>query len=201
MKTAGKILGFTLIELMIVVALFAFLLLMAAPSIGVYLENSKVRTTPESIVAGMQMARFHAIKTNHRTQFALTTAADSTNNGWVVREEIPAATPADAATVVTIETFVWGAGGKNWTTVNAVATDAGGNPANAVTFNGMGQPVATNTAWAAPAALANSIAQINVTSNTGMEGVIPLRINVGARGIRVCAPHLDTTGDPKACNP
>ncbi|MDR0247032.1 MAG: hypothetical protein LBI16_01360 [Burkholderiales bacterium] len=93
MKADNNIHGFLLTELMIVVALLVLFLAMSVPSIQAYLEISKVRNVPESIEKGMQIARFNALKTNHLTQFVLTTAVvngAAVINGWAVREEIPA---------------------------------------------------------------------------------------------------------------
>ncbi|MCL2309596.1 MAG: prepilin-type N-terminal cleavage/methylation domain-containing protein [Proteobacteria bacterium] len=207
MKTGNNIRGFSLIELMIVVALVAFFLLMAAPSFRLYLENSKVRNVAESIEKGMQIAKFNAIKTNHLTEFVLTQAG-GVNNGWIVREQVPSAIPANPATVTQVETFVWGAGGKNWVTVNTTAVDAQSGGANAVTFDGMGQLQATNTAWTGPVALANPIAQVSVTSSSGMTGTFPLRVQVGLSNVanptnststRVCRPDLLLTTDSRGC--
>jgi type IV fimbrial biogenesis protein FimT len=203
MKARNNICGFSLIELMIVMVLIALFLVMAAPSIRTYLENTKVRNVPESIAAGIQMAKLHAVKNNRLTEFVLAnvTAAGVFNtctgnndcNGWIVREVGPP--------VVQVETFTWGPGGHDWATVRAIAIDTQNAPANAVTFNGVGQRVA-NTVGVAPIASVVSMAQINVDSTTGMAGVVPLRVEVGlARGVRVCAPHLFATNpaDPKAC--
>ena len=58
--------GFTLIELMIVVTLLALMMMLAAPSISIWLQNLKVRNVGESIVNGLQLARMEAIRRNTR---------------------------------------------------------------------------------------------------------------------------------------
>ncbi|MDR2710664.1 MAG: prepilin-type N-terminal cleavage/methylation domain-containing protein [Burkholderiales bacterium] len=206
MKTRKSIQGFSLIELMIAVALLAIFLVMASPSIRTYLENSKVKNVAESIESGMQKARFNAINHNHLTQFVMTARSGAGNNDeWIIREQIPPTPPNINPTAQEVETFVWGSGGSNWTTVNAPARDSGNGAANAVTFDGMGK-IVSNTNWTAPttattgpAASANRIAQVQVSSSTGMTEVAQMNVNVGVRGIRVCSPSLPTT-DPKYCN-
>lgn len=66
--------GFSLVELMIVLAVFAVLVRLAAPTYGVWLANQKVRASADSIVNGLSVARQEAIRRNARVLFTLTNA-------------------------------------------------------------------------------------------------------------------------------
>ena len=50
-------LGFTLIELMVGLAIFAFLMVMGAPSFATWVQNSHIRTATEAIQNGIHLAR------------------------------------------------------------------------------------------------------------------------------------------------
>ena len=63
--------GFTLIELMIVVAVVAMLLVFGIPSMTAYAANAKVRHAAETFYSAVQLARAEAIRTNHTAVLAL----------------------------------------------------------------------------------------------------------------------------------
>jgi type IV fimbrial biogenesis protein FimT len=60
----GRRRGFSLIELMFGLALFAIVLTLAMPTFSTMLKNSRLRGTAESILAGLQAARVEALKLN-----------------------------------------------------------------------------------------------------------------------------------------
>lgn len=49
--------GFTLVELIVAVALFALLLTFAYPSYTSYIQNAQIRTAAESMINVLQLAR------------------------------------------------------------------------------------------------------------------------------------------------
>ena len=54
--------GFSLIELIVVLAVLAILLAAGASNFSVWMTNSRIRTTAESIQNGLQMARAEAVR-------------------------------------------------------------------------------------------------------------------------------------------
>lgn len=65
--------GFTLIELVIGIALFTTLLVIAVPSMMELIQNSRVRGSADGVAAALQLARSEAIRRNAEVRFALIT--------------------------------------------------------------------------------------------------------------------------------
>jgi type IV fimbrial biogenesis protein FimT len=70
--------GFSLIELVIAVAIAGVLLSLALPNFSAYLRNVKLRSAAESFLSGIQLARSEAVRMNTNVEF-LTTTADPLN--------------------------------------------------------------------------------------------------------------------------
>ena len=88
--------GFTLIELMIGVAILAILLALGLPAFTQMLQNSRLRATAEAFTAGLQRARAEAVKLNAQMELIITNAAPIAANvnsaaataggrNWIVR--------------------------------------------------------------------------------------------------------------------
>lgn len=123
--------GFTLIEVMVTIAIAAILLSIGLPAWQTYLNNTRVRATAQSFLTGIQAARTEAVRRNTNIDFVLTNSAtldkDSVaaagGRGWVIRT-------ADGATFIEGRSFAEGAGN------NGVVVNSGA--ASAITFTGLG---------------------------------------------------------------
>jgi type IV fimbrial biogenesis protein FimT len=94
----AKLLGFSLVELMIAVAVLAIIMSIAFPSFNAMIKNSQIRSAAESIQNGIQLARAEAVKRNAPVQFDLR----GTNSAWTICTQ-PASggcpSPDDATTI------------------------------------------------------------------------------------------------------
>lgn len=80
--------GFTLIELMVVVAVIAVGAALAGPSMRQEIANYGVRSASESMVNGLNLARAEAVRRNSAVTFTL----GSSGSGWTVAQASPTTT-------------------------------------------------------------------------------------------------------------
>jgi type IV fimbrial biogenesis protein FimT len=71
--------GFSLIEVLITMALLGILLGLAAPSFGEWIRNTKVRTVADSLQNGVRLAQAEAVRLNSQVAFFLTNSSTCTN--------------------------------------------------------------------------------------------------------------------------
>jgi len=181
--------GFTLIELMVALAIAALLLMLGVPSFTTFLRNSEIRSTSESIINGLRAATTEAANRNKKVTFELASATGADWTFWVFDD--------DGVTKKTIQSFAKKEAGPN---TKITLTPAG--PLT-VTFNGLGR---VDIDAANPD---NHIRQIDIDSVVAGEAR-PLRIIVDdpnppaagkPRGLRMCDPDpaLAALADPRAC--
>jgi len=167
--------GFTLVEILVAMAIIGLLAAIAAPSARGIIENGHIRAVGESVNNGLAMARAEAVRLN--TQVAFVTAA----SGWTVQR------------VDDLTQLHQGAGKES--AQNGL--DLNMTPANAttVTFTAFGRVVDPNPDGT------NAITQIDIqsTNPSGLASYRPLRIQVLGSGMtRLCDPLANST-QPRAC--
>lgn len=161
--------GFTLVELMISVAVFAVLTVLALPSFNQWIANTKIRSTTESILAGFQLARTEAVRLNQGVRITL-----NADTGWTVTEVI-------SGNVVQTRPAAEGTGNTSMTVTPGGAT--------IVDFNGLGRvtnltPI-TQVDVDSTAIPAAETKELRITINTGGTA-------------RACDPSHPST-DPRGC--
>lgn len=169
--------GFSLIELMVVIALAALLLLIGLPSFTTMLSNLRVRSVADSVLEGLQVARIEALKRNQNVIFRLDS---STGGGWSV--------------VLADNTVIQSKSAAAGATVDVALSPSG----TQVVFNNLGRRQS-------PSAGVVDILELNV-ANPGFGtceeiggSVRCLRITVTIGGeSRLCDPQRGS-GDPQAC--
>jgi len=175
LTTLPKSSGFTLIELMIGIAIFGITMTLGVSSYRTWVHNTQIRNAAESIQNGIQRARAEAVKRNTNVAFTL-----GTNSSWVI-------SVVNGGEVV--ESRSSGEGSKN---VNRTVLPAG---ATAVTFSNLGSVVNPNPDGSA------TLTQVDLDSSVlAAADSRDLRITLGLGGIvRMCDPNLAAGSSPRAC--
>jgi type IV fimbrial biogenesis protein FimT len=169
--------GFTLVELLVTIGVFALLAAMAVPTMRSVIENSHMRAAGQSLQNGLAMARAEAVRLNTQVEFVLTATGWSVNRvdgvgGGLLHQ----ASGKERATGVTI------------TPTPADSTR--------ISFDAFGRRLAVN-----PSDASATITQIDIvaTNPSGSPGYKPLRVQVTSGGLaRLCEPAVAST-EPKAC--
>ena len=190
--------GFSLVEIVITMAVLALLLLAAMPSIGAWMDNTRIRNVADSLQNGLQIARGEAVRRNEEVSFWLVNLEEpsqldnectlSANSGsWVVSVFSPLKHCADEPSNISSPRLVTGrpvGSDGSRVTVAAVGADLT-TAATGITFNGFGR--VTN---------ADAIRQIDITGTSARN----LRVAISAAGqVRLCDPQVTDTNDPRKC--
>ncbi|MEO8386328.1 MAG: GspH/FimT family pseudopilin [Betaproteobacteria bacterium] len=192
--------GFSMVELLIGIAIVSVLLAVGLPQFSTYLQNSQIRSGSESMLAGLQAARTEAVRRNTSMRFQLTSSVDSTcalsttGKSWVVSQRDPSglcdvAPTADGAVAdpANPEIRQKRSGAESSTNLVVVADQS------AIVFNSLGQQT--------PAATVN----LNLSNptggdcktSTGSEPMRCMRIVVSPGGqIRMCDPAVPVSVPP-----
>lgn len=167
--------GFSLIELMVIVAIVGVLAVIGLPSYNTWVQNSRVRNGAESILDGLQLARSEALARNATIDFVLTDAATSWSLGCL---NVSATCPAAIQSRSSNE----GSGSTSATLNNA-------SVANTVRFNGLG------TLVNAGGAMTIDVDSTVLSAADSRE----LRIQISTGGsVRLCDPNVGGD-DPRKC--
>jgi type IV fimbrial biogenesis protein FimT len=187
--------GITLIEVLIAVAIVGLLLAFAAPSATVWIQNTQLRNSAESILNGIQRARLEALKRNTNVSFQLT---DANSTAWRVCLYDLATDDCQAAgTNIVSKPASEGSenariGIENPLTDPTTVLNAGDGLPAAVTFDSFGRIYSK-----AP----TSIARVDVrnpTLSATDERRLEILIAKGGQ-IRMCDPKLAQATNPQGC--
>ena len=178
---AKRAAGFSLVELMIGLAIAAILVILAMPSYSVWIADAQIRNAAESIADGLRFAQGQAVARNSTIEFVLDPTTGT--GGWAVRQiDRTTCAVVDTPQVATFQE------GANLTTLTALPAGA-----TTVQFSSLG-------VIATPCDGSATLTQVQVTSATGVAGARNLNVLVGGgrTGIKICDPKWPAT-DPKGC--
>lgn len=168
--------GFSLVELIITLAIVGIALAAGLPGITEWIRNSQIRTAADDLLGALQTARTEAVRRNAHIDFVLTNPGATGGTGWTIQTTV-------AQQV--IQSSPDGVGTRN---VVLAVSPAG---ATTVTFNGFGRPTGG----------LEQVAQIDLDSAVlAADKSRDLRIVITTGGeIRMCDPNVVDTLDPRRC--
>ena len=189
--TSGR--GFSLIELMVTVAVMVLLALLAAPSMVQYTEASKIQGSAELFYAATQQARMEAIRRNAAVDLILTdqapvpASADTTSlttsgPNWLIRQ-VPASSDD---TFQFIEGKSGAEGGGRGDGGTLVMTGS----ASSVQFNALGSAVGALTV--------NFSSSRATCAPTGAARCLRVVVSPGGQA-RLCDPVVTAASDNRKC--
>lgn len=216
--------GFTLIELMITLAIVALALTFVMPSATDWMRNLRIRGAAEEIMNEIMRTRTEAIKRNRQVGFQmvdnLTAACALAQNGtsWVISQyiaagqcnvatsDVPDLTAASFATVQAADPLILSKGSVplDANVSFNVYSVAGVNATGPIVFNAFGQLATPSLAAGARADIDVSGANVAdcrpIPPAAGTGTLRCLRIRVSSSGqIRICDPSEVTVGDTRSC--
>ena len=195
--TSARQRGFTLVELVVTIALLAVLLGLAAPSFTTWTRNTQVRTVSDALQNGARLAQTEALRRNRQVVFFLTNTAGCTTstapaaNGACGAIRTVPLTAGETAAMVQCGNL----------SDRAAGIDISGP--TAICFNSLGRQVANASPGVGTATCTLAVSGMSTYNISGVRADRALRVLVSLGGqVRQCDParSLSST-DPDGCPP
>lgn len=180
--------GFTLIELMVTVAIIGLLLVAGVPGFAQWIANARVRSVAEDIANGLRLAQSEAVRRNRPTVFVMTnstpaksaTPADGGKNWYV--QALPLASGASSQTAVDAD-YVQGG---NYAAQSGVTVSS---TSSVLCFGSMGSVVAVGASDAVNVlgVACTAGAKTYTVSRTGSDRSLKVMVGIGGQ-VRMCDP-------------
>jgi len=201
MRPVGRASGFTLLEVMVTLTLFAILVTLTVPTMKTWISNAKVRSVADALQNGVRMAQAESLRRSRQVVFSLTSnatpqngfTASATGTYWAIAL-IPAMTDgSDNATFIQSGVLSTASG----------SVQVAGDVAE-ICFNSVGRLVANAATGVAGGTCSAPTTGTPPTFNYNITLVgsdHPLRVQVGLGGqVHMCDPSqtLSST-NPYGC--
>ncbi|RZL33203.1 MAG: prepilin-type N-terminal cleavage/methylation domain-containing protein [Rubrivivax sp.] len=208
MLTSPRQRGVSLVEAMVALVIGGILLAMAMPNFSAWIAGTRIRSTTEGLLAGLQYAKSEATTRNTQVRFQLTSSLDATcvrsatSTNWIV-DVVDADADADSV-VGQCNAMPSDTAAPSILQVRSASETGSGVAVNAdadqVVFNGLGRQVPV-VAGTPPGNVTIDVTPSSATGRCVAGGgkITCLRIVVSPAGqVRMCNPAVAAT-DPQSC--
>jgi type IV fimbrial biogenesis protein FimT len=193
--------GFSLVEMMVTLAVLAVLLAAAGPMLAQWTANARVRSVAEELQNGIRLAQNEAVRRNRQVVFGFTNAAPGLDaepaeggRNWFVRALPLAGEAAD-------ESFFVGGGTFANESQVTITARRGMTDVALMCFNSLGRLVANGATGLGADCLAPSDTVAPIAVDVSRDGADrPLRVQVFLGGqVRMCDPARSRSDAPDGC--
>jgi type IV fimbrial biogenesis protein FimT len=204
---ANRSAGFTMVEAMVTLAIFAIITALSVPTMRTWIVNSKIRGVSDALQNGLRLAQSESLRRSRQVVFAMTSTATP--------QAIPLAAVANGTTwsIWTVPSITDGTEVAQFVDSGVLSNISAGvainsNGTAALCFNSVGRLINNasanvtlitgGAACAQPTVGAPPVQKFNITANGGDR---PLQVNVGLGGqIRMCDPNVAVSAShPEGC--
>lgn len=195
-------LGFSLIELMIGLAIITILLVLGLPAFNIFLQNTQIRNAAETALAGITLARVEAVRRNATVRFQLVSnltsgcALSASSLDWVVSQADPSGACDAAASDTTAPQIIQKKSAREGSSNVAIATTGG----STIVFDALGRVVGAGITVIDFSNTLGTCEHVDAVNGT----MRCLRILVGVGGqVKMCDPKVPLSSppvDPRECN-
>lgn len=196
--------GISLIEMMIALAIVAFLLFLGVPAFSTFLQNTQIRNAAETTLAGINLARVEAVRRNATVRFQFvsdltsgcTVSAAALSNSSALNWVVSLGDPAGACDVAPSETTAPQIVQKKSAregSANVLVTTAG---APVLFFSGLGR---VNGALMSRVDFSNAAGVCeHVTAGAPLR-CLAILVTSGGQA-KMCDPAVGDNTDPRHCS-
>ncbi|MFZ3320886.1 MAG: GspH/FimT family pseudopilin [Usitatibacter sp.] len=188
--------GFSIIELMVALGIIAMLLMFVAPNAATWIQNTRLRSSAESLVSCLQTARLEAIKRNTVVSCQMTDAASSAWNVCLYDAVNNICQVAAGSVLISRaaseDNGITAFGADTAMSASTTALAVGNDLPGAATFDSFGRLAPT-----AP----NNIMRVDIRNPVlaaADERRLTIYITLGGQ-IRMCDPKLSKATNPMGC--
>jgi type IV fimbrial biogenesis protein FimT len=203
--------GFTMIEAMVTLAIFAILVAIGVPTMSVWIRNNKVRSATDALQNGLRLAQAESLRRSRQVVFALTSTTDPTSlplpavaansTSWVIytvpsmtdNSEPPVYIQSGDFSNATANVQITGPAAVCFNSVGRLTSNASVGVTNIIgVANSCTQPTVLHGAAVAPA-------HVFGISIPGADR--PLQVNLGLGGqVHMCDPAVTISDShPEGC--
>lgn len=182
--------GFSLIELVVAIAILGVLMAAGVPGLSSWMQNSQVRATAESVLAAIQLARGEAVKQNIQTQFQVSNTGGIAN--WTIIPDSLTA-PNTFPSANKVQTSSTNETGKKAAITVSTSQSYGDNCKNTIATDAMASsPGIVFNAFGRIADGGTPITRIDVTSAAAPANRMVILVSSAGRAT-LCKPNVEAT--------